>query len=111
LISTIEIADLAPRHVLQLLRHALHLGALGADHQARTGGAEDDLELFAGALNVDISDRRVGGLTIQARIEETPDLLVFNEEFAVERLGGVPAAAVRFGDAEPKAERMGLLSH
>jgi hypothetical protein len=53
--------DLAARHVLELFGHALDLGALGTDHQARTRGLDDDLELLAGALDVDVETAAFGG--------------------------------------------------
>jgi hypothetical protein len=62
---------------------------------------------------VDVRDGRVGpvGRAVEALVEEAADLLVLDEQLAVERLGGVPAAAVRLGDADPEPEWMRLLSH
>src|SRR5690606_27245593 len=71
----------------------------------------DDLQLLAGALDVDVRHRRVRRRAVELLVEMLADLLVLDQQLAVQRLGRVPAGAVGLGDAEPKSERVRLLSH
>ena len=45
-----------------------------------------------------------GGGAVQAAVEVLTDLLVLDQELAVQRLGRVPPAAVGLGDTEAEAE-------
>ena len=103
--------DVTAGQALKLGGQGVDLGALGADDQAGPGGLDDDLQLLAGPLDVDVADRGVRGLTVEAVIAELADLLVLNEQLGVERLGRVPAALVGLGDADSEAEWMNFLSH
>jgi hypothetical protein len=60
---------------------------------------------------VDVGDGGERRLSIEAVITVLADPLIFDQQIAVHRLGSVPAAAVRFGDADSESEWMGFLSH
>ena len=51
--------------LLELLAQRVDLSALLADDDARTGGGHDDLDLVAGALDLDLGDGGTGELLVQ----------------------------------------------
>ena len=98
--------DLAGGDLRDLLAERVDLGALLADHDAGTGGRDDDLGLVAGALDLDLGDGGAGELLL----EETTDGEVVLEGLGV-ILIGVPAAAPVFGDTEAEAGGHYFLAH
>src|SRR5690606_34337164 len=101
----------AAGEVVQIVAQAVDFSTLGADDQAWAGGLDDDLEFFAGALDVNIAHRSKRRLAVEAVIHKLADFLVFDQQLAVERLGGIPAALVSFGNPDAEPEWMDFLYH
>jgi hypothetical protein len=49
------------------------------------------------------------GFAVELLIDVLANAFVFNEQFAVKSLGGIPAAAVSFGDANSESKWINLL--
>src|SRR6202008_1250328 len=92
--------------LLQLNLELLDLGALAADDDARTRGADDDPQLVARTLDLDRAN--AGGL--QLVLELLLELDVFDKELVIVALRE-PARAPRLVDTDPKSVRMDFLSH
>src|SRR5690606_33696374 len=93
---------------------ALHLGAdlvdvgaLLADHDARTGGVDRHSALTVRTLDDDLADR---GL-LQVFHQRFADLEIFLQQVAVLALVGEPAAVPRAVDPEAQTDRVDLLTH
>ena len=106
LISSTLIADFLAGELGELVAQLVDLGALLADHDARTAGVHRDDDLARLALDVDVGDGRVA----EAGLEILPDQLVFLEQRR-HVLVGVPPRRPLLDDAEPEPDRMRLLSH
>src|SRR5690606_29482900 len=103
--------DVAAGQLLKVARELVDLSALGADDQPRPGRLDDDLQLLAGPLNMDVADGGERRLAVEPPIAVPADLLVLHQQLAVQRLGGVPPALMRLGDADAEPEWMYFLSH
>jgi len=103
--------DGAAGHELELFLEAIDLGAFGADDEAGSGGLDDDGELGACALDEDVGDGGEGRRAVEAFVDEFADAEVFDEEFAVERFGCVPAAFPGFCDAAAVSVWVDFLAH
>src|SRR5262249_28478953 len=98
--------DLLARPHLQFVLQPLHLGALAADDDAGPRGEDRDARAVGGALDVDLGDAGV----VELVLDVAPDLHVLVEQLGVV-LGGEPPGAPRPGRAQPKADRVRLLTH
>ena len=109
-LGTLNLDDLdvhgAVGDLLELLAESVDLGALLADHHARASGGDDDLDLVACTLDLDLGDGGTGELLVQ----ELADLEVVRQVSGV-ILVGVPAAAPVFGDADAETSRVDFLTH
>ncbi len=76
LISSTLIADFLAGELRELVAQLVDLGALLADHDARTTGVQGDDDLARLPLDVDVGDRRVA----EARLQVLPEQLVLLEE-------------------------------
>ena len=94
------------RALLDVGLELVDLGALAADDDARTRGADDQAQLVAGALDLDRAD--AGGLQLLAQL--SLELDVFDQQLVIAALDK-PARLPRLVDAEAKPIRMDFLSH
>ena len=92
--------------LLELSLELVDLGALAADHDAGTRGADDQAQLVTGALDFDRADAG----SLQLLLQLTLQLDVFDQQLVVVALNK-PARPPRLVDAEPKSIRMDFLSH
>src|SRR6185503_7396489 len=92
--------------LLHLFGELVDLLSLAPDHQARTRGLDADRDLLALAFDRDAGD---AGL-IQALLQIALDQEVLLQHLGVPALGE-PARVPGLHDAEPKADRIGFLSH
>ena len=98
--------DRAVGDLLELLAQSVDLGALLADHDTWASRGDDDLDLVACALDLDLGDGGTGQLLVQ----ELPNGQVVCQVLGV-ILVGVPTAAPLFGDTEAEPGRAYLLTH
>ena len=91
-----------PSSLLQLL----DLGALLADHDARTRGVDVDLRLVGGALDLDLGDARV----VEAALDEHADADVLVQQRGVVAVR-VPLRVPALDHTEAKSLRMYLPAH
>ena len=92
---------------LHVALQLLDVGALLADHDARTGRMDRDAALLVRALDDDA--RHAGLLELVAQV--FADLDVFLQELAVLLLARVPARVPGAVDAEAQPDRIDLLTH
>ncbi len=106
MISSTLMPTSLPRQVRELVAQLVDLGALLADHDARTTGVQRDDDLPRLALDHDVRDRRVA----EARLQILAQQLVFAQQRG-QIAAGVVARLPVLRDAEAEADRMCLLSH
>src|SRR6185437_866765 len=95
------------RQLGDLLTQLVDVGALLADHHARTRRVNVDPALLVRPLDDDLRDRRL----FEAAHQNFADLHVLVQQLAVLGLVGEPAAVPGAVDAEAQADRIDLLSH
>ena len=98
--------NLLAGELLELTAHALGLGAIAPDDDARAGGVEEDGHALGATLDLD--GRNTGAL--QALVEPLPDLDVLTHELGVLLLG-VPAGLVIGRHTETETMGVDLLAH
>ncbi len=103
--------DAAVGELFQRALELVDLGALGADHQARARGLEDDLDFLASPLDLDGADGGVRGLAVEFLVDEAADPLVLDQELAVVALGSEPAALPADCHARAKSNWVNFLTH
>ena len=94
-------------HLGEVAAQLLDVGALLADHHARTGGVDRDAGALGRTLDDDLGDAGLG----QALVQHLADLDVLMEHRRVFGAFGVPARVPGPVDAEPQADRIDLLTH
>src|SRR5262249_51927193 len=90
-----------------LLAQLVDVGALLADHDARTRRVDGDAALLVRTLDHDARDRSL----LQFLVQDLADLDVFVQQLAVLVLAGEPAGIPGPVDAETQAYRIDLLTH
>src|SRR5262249_42465503 len=90
-----------------LLAQLVDVGALLADHHARTRRVDGDAALLVRTLDHDARDRRL----LQFLVQDLADLDVLVQQLAVLGLAGEPARIPGPVDAETQADRIDLLTH
>ena len=98
--------DLAAGALLDVGLELVDLGALAADDDARTRGADDETQLVARTLDFNRAD--AGGLQLLAQLSLQLDVL--DQQLVIAALDE-PARLPRLVDAEAKPIRMDFLSH
>src|SRR4029079_12264861 len=83
------------------------VGALLADHHARTGRVDGDAALLVRTLDHDAGDGRL----LELLVQDLADLDVLMQQLAVLVLAGEPARVPGPVDAETQANRIDLLTH
>ena len=99
--------DLLAGQRLELPAELVYLGALAADDEARTRAVQEDVDLLALALDLDLRD--AGELVLA--LDELADVEVLDQEVLELALRRVPALAPVLGDPEPEARRQYFLPH
>src|SRR5690606_50533 len=92
--------------LLNLGLELLDAGALLADHDARAGGVNIDLDLVGRALDLDAGDPGA----VELLLEEPAKLNVLMKKPAVVALG-VPTAVPSAGNAQAETNRIDFLTH
>src|SRR5215469_12241868 len=98
---------LALGHLGEVGAQLLDVGALLADHHARTGGVDGDAGALGRTLDDDLGHARLG----QPLAQHLADVDVFVEHRRVFAALGVPAGFPRAVDTETQADRINLLTH
>ena len=101
-----QVAAVDADDLLEVGAQGVDLGTLLADHDAGTGGEDDDLHLVAGALDLHTGD----GGTRQALLEVLADLKIVAEGLGVV-LVGEPTGTPVLGDTETEAGGIDFLTH
>src|SRR5262245_47571579 len=99
--------DLGVRVAREIRLQLFDVGALLADHNARTRGMNRDAALFVRPFD---HDARYAGL-FQLVLQVIADLDVLLQELAILLFARVPARIPGAIDAEPKPDRIDLLTH
>src|SRR5476651_1273803 len=94
-------------HLGEVAAQLLDVGALLADHDARTGGVDRDAGALGRTLDDDLGNTRL----VQALVQNLADLDVLVEHRRIFRPFGVPARVPGPVDAETQADRIYLLTH
>src|SRR5476649_2830890 len=94
-------------HLGEIAAQLLDVGALLADHHARTGGVDRDAGALGRTLDDDLGDTRL----VQALVQHLADLDVLVEHRRIFRAFGVPARVPGPVDAETQTDRIYLLTH
>ncbi len=109
-LGTLDLLDVdphfLPHQLRQLVTQLVYLGAFLSDDDAWPPGMHGHHDLARLPLNVDVRDRRVP----DAGAKIFPQQLVLFQQLREIALR-VPARAPLLRDSEPKANRIGLLSH
>src|SRR5262245_13700716 len=98
---------LALGHLGEVGAQLLDVGALLADHHARTGGVDGDAGALGRTLDDDLGHTRLG----QPLAQHLADVDVLVEHLGVFAAFGIPAGVPGAVDAEPEADRIDLLTH
>src|SRR5438552_691568 len=99
--------DVGGGDVGDLLAQLVDVGALLADHDARTRGMDRHPALLVRTLDHDARDRRL----LQFLVQYLADLDVLVQQLAVLGLAGEPAGIPGPVDAETQPDRIDLLTH
>src|SRR5829696_943775 len=101
------LADLddVERHLA--LGHLVEVGALLADHHARTGGVDGDAGALGRTLDDDLGHARLA----QPLAQHLADVDVLVEHLGIFAAFGVPPGVPGAVDAEPEADGIDLLTH
>src|SRR3954471_12620212 len=95
------------RHLVDELAQLLDVGALFADHHARTSRVDGDAALLVRALDDDLRN----GSLLELLHEGIADRHVLMHQLGVLALAGEPARVPGPVDAEPKTDRVNFLTH
>ena len=98
---------LALGHLGEVAAQLLDVGALLADHHARTGGVDGDAGALGRTLDDDLGHARLA----QPLAQHLADVEVLVQQLGVFAAFGVPARVPGPVDAEPQADRIDLLTH
>src|SRR5262249_47454370 len=90
-----------------LLAQLVDVGALLADHHARTGRVDGDAALLVWTLDHDAGDGRL----LELLVQDLADLDVLMQQLAVLGLASKPAGIPGPVDAKTQADRIDLLTH
>src|SRR5262249_52078687 len=99
--------DVGSGDIGDLLAQLVDVGALLADHHARTRRVDRDAALLVRSLDHDARHRRL----LQFLVQIIADLDVLMKQLAVFGLAGEPARIPGPVDAETQADRIDLLTH
>src|SRR5579864_4075480 len=99
--------DVGSRDVGDLLAQLVDVGALLADHDARTRRVDRHAALLVRPLDHDLGDRRL----LELLVQDLTDLDVLVQQLAVLVLAGKPARIPGPVDAETKPDRIDFLTH
>src|SRR4029077_8206890 len=99
--------DIAVGELGDMAAQLLDVGALLADHHARTRRVNGDAALLVRALDDDFRHRRL----LELLQQHFADFHVLVQERAVARLAGIPARIPSAVDAKPKPDWIDLLTH
>src|SRR5436190_828453 len=94
-------------HLGEIGAQLLDVGALLADHHARTGGVDGDAGALGRPLDDDLGDARLA----QPLAQDLPDVDVLVQHGRVFAAFGVPARVPGPVDAETEPDRIDLLTH
>src|SRR5512140_365725 len=99
--------DVGRGDVRDLLAKLVDVGALLADHHARTSRVNGDAALLVRTLDHDAGDRRL----LELLVQDLADLDILVQQLAVFLLAGEPAGIPGPVDAETQTDRIDLLTH